>query len=545
MSTEETPKTKPSLFKASGSVGLSTLLSRVLGLFRDMLIAKTFGAGAQTDAFFVAFRIPNLLRSLLAEGSLSTAFMPVLAEEERKSHEAAVQAVRAILSFMTIITIVLSIIGMFYAKELTLLFAPGFGEGTAKTELASYLLRIMFPYLVLVTLLALAGGVLNAHGSFALPALGPAIMNLVMLISMLLIPGNAGIEALAWSVLLGGVIALAPQVYLTYRKGFSLRWASPLSNPAVGKVCKLMLPAVFSSSLYQILIFINTLLASLLIERSISWLFYADRLFQFPIGVFSLAIATALLPSLSRRAAAGDIQGLGDEICGALRWTVFIAAPATAGLIILGEPIIRTLFERGQFSAYDTTQSARALVAYCIGIIPASCQSILIRSFLAQKRVGVATAINSASVVVNILLALMLLGPAQTESVTLLSKYLASFAEALNLLPLGHVGLALAWSLATWFACILSALMLRKVGVKLNLAELLHSFSRTFVATNAMSAALITLMRLDAPSVFLVFIGIPLGAIIYWASGLMLNSSESLATKEVSYEYLRKWKRKN
>ncbi|MCB0345512.1 MAG: murein biosynthesis integral membrane protein MurJ, partial [Bdellovibrionales bacterium] len=338
LSTNSAPPAATSkVARATGVVSLMTLLSRILGLIRDMAIAGFFGAGRTTDAFFVAFKVPNLLRRLVAEGSLSTAFVPIFVEEREKSHEASREAVGAVTSFTICLTGFLTILGMIFAEEITLLFAPGFATEPEQVVLSSELLRLMFPYIVLVSALALAASILNSLGKFALPALAPALLNVVMIFAVFAVAPylDEPVFALAWAVLGGGILALLPQLMLLKKLGLELHFRNPLKSDAVRRLLKLMLPSILSASFYQFMVFINTLLASMLVEKSVSWLFYADRLFQFPLGVFSLAVATAVLPELSRHAARKNYTALNYQLTVALRWMTVVTIPATVGLMVL------------------------------------------------------------------------------------------------------------------------------------------------------------------------------------------------------------------
>ncbi len=542
------------LAKATGTVAAFTLLSRVLGMVRDVVIAGRFGAGMSTDAFFVAQRVPNLLRSLMAEGSLANAFVPILAEEQRRSNDAARRAIGGVSSFVVLVTTVLAILGIYFAEEITLVFAPGFGAGTAKTALAAQLMRIMFPYIVIVSLLALAGSILNSLGRFGWSSASQVIMNLVMIGGVLFsttsyFSDQTAIYALSISVLVGGVMALYIQQKALAKSNVSLAFRSPLKTPAIKKLCRLMLPSVLSASLYQILIFVNTLLASLLPEGSVSWLFYADRIFQFPIGVFSLAVATAALPSLSRLASEGRDTELSLQLSQALSWMLFGTLPAALGMVILAQPIMSVLFERGTFSVYDAQQSAAALAAFSIGLWSVSCQSLLVRGYLAKQNALIPSAIACLSIGVNIVLSVLLMGPLTLEhaggltSAVLALRSLISpehFWPGVTIPALGHVGLALSGSIGSILSVTLLTALLPSVRIRLSFSSILSGLVKSIAGCLAMGAGLMLLMWLTNSAVTILLLGIPLGAVIYLSVTGLLRAGEALAVfNEVHHRYLR------
>ncbi|NVL93011.1 MAG: murein biosynthesis integral membrane protein MurJ, partial [Desulfobacterales bacterium] len=341
---------KEHVTRAAGIVGFFTFLSRILGLARDILIANFFGSGMTADAFFVAFRIPNLLRRLFAEGSFSVAFIPVFTEYlQTRSKEEGFLLARAVSTFLVLILTGITILGIVFSPLIVRIIAPGFGGMGEKYALTVLLTRIMFPYIFLVSLVALFMGILNSLKHFAAPAAAPVFLNLSMIAALVFLAPSMRTPTvgLAIGVVVGGVIQVALQIPFLMEKGLSFvpKW-NP-NHPALKRIGVLMLPTLFGSAIYQVNQLVGTLLASLLREGSVSYLYYADRLVQFPLGVFAIAISTAVLPSLSREAAQRDLDGLKETLSHALRLTMFITIPAMIGLIVLREPIIRLLFQRG------------------------------------------------------------------------------------------------------------------------------------------------------------------------------------------------------
>ena len=531
-----------SILKAGMSVSIATLASRILGLGRDIVIASIFGAGMATDAFFVAFKIPNLLRRLVAEGALSSVFVPLFTEELHKGEAQAKRALAQVSGFCLLLTTSLCLLGIFFAPELTQLFAPGFGEGSQRAILAESLLRLMFPFIVLVSLLALASGALNALGIFGLPAFAPAILNFVM-ISMTL--GCLGlfeepIFALASSVLLGGALSLLPQLYLLRKHGFPLRFESPFRKPLVRRLIRLMFPAFLSASVYQIMVFINTLLASLLEEGSVSWLYFADRLFQFPLGVFSIALATAILPALSQASASGNLEQMKKQLTTALRLVSFVTVPAATGLIILSEPIVRVIYEHGTFQTSSTIKTAQALSAYSLGLWSISSQTIIIRAFLAQKNTLLPAIASVVAIALNIIVALALMGEPIGETNSYLAELLSSIATSINFIPLGHVGLALAGSITSFISLSLLLCCLQRVQLSLDWEQWLTSFWKAALASALMGLALYPLQNyFILPRLLVVLIGVPLGIIVYSLALACLRVKEYQSVKDAILAKLR------
>ena len=400
--------------RALGSISVATLTSRVLGFVRDMVVALIFGAGPVTDAFFVAFRIPNMLRRLLAEGALATAVVPVFAEYNvTRTRDEFIRMLRAVLAMALVALTVTTALGILTAPWLVRAIAPGFASDAGQAALAVRLTRVMFPYLILVGVAALGMGALQAHGRFFAAALGPALLNVGMIAAVLLLAPRVDppILALAIGVLVGGIAQIAVQTPSLGRCGLLVSPSKELRHPALGRIVRLLLPAVFGLAAVQVTVFINTLLASFLAPGSISFLYYADRVMEFPLGVFGIALASASLPAMSRQAAAGDARGVAGTLNFTLRLALFVALPASVGLVMLRTPIIRVLFERGQFTAEDTAATAQALAGYAVGLVGFSVARIAAQAFYAMGEAGVAVKLGLVSVAANVVAAIALMSP--------------------------------------------------------------------------------------------------------------------------------------
>jgi len=425
-----------SVVSAVGTIGLATLVSRVLGYVRDMVVARAFGAGPVTDAFFVAFRIPNLLRRLLAEGALSTAIIPVFtAYIARESPPAVARMLRAVAGAGTLTLCAVSLLGALAAPWIVAVMAPGWAADPQLLALAVRLTRVMFPYILLVGLAALAAGVLNAHHRFFTAALGPAILNVGMIGAVLLFASRVDppVLSLALGVLIGGVGQVLVQLPEVKGLGVPLGFSAEWSHPAVRTIARRLAPAAFGLAAVQITVVVNTLLASLLPTGSISYLYYADRVMEFPLGVFGVALATASLPSMSAQAARGDTRALGDTLNFSLRLAAFIALPAAVGLMTLGSPIVALLFQRGRFGPDDAAATTLALIGYAVGLPAFSASRIAAQTFYALGDTRTPVLLGFVSVAANVVLALLLMWPLQHAGLALAS----SLSSYVNLLGLG------------------------------------------------------------------------------------------------------------
>lgn len=511
MMPEGRAKVEHQVVRALGSIGTATLASRVLGFVRDMVVALAFGAGPLTDAFFVAFRIPNILRRLLAEGALSTAVVPVFSEYlATRSREEFLRLLRAVLAAALLVLTAACVAGIALAPWIVRAIAPGFGDDPAQRDLAVLLTRVMFPYLPLVGLAALAMGALHSHNRFFAAALGPALLNVAIIAAAVLLAPRVEppILALAIGVLVGGAAQIAIQVPGLRREGVLVPPAADLRHPALPRMARLLLPAVFGLAAVQVSVFVNTLLASLLPSGSISFLYYADRVMEFPLGVFAIALASASLPTMSRQAATGDRAGLADTLGFALRLAFFIAIPASVGLVVLREPIIRILFERGQFGPAETAATAQALAWYAVGLVGFSGARIAAQAFYALGTPGTAVRVGAASVLVNVVAAVALMG------------------------PLAHGGLALASSLGAWVNLGLLLVVARRRLGPIGGRRLVAGAARALAATAPLALwcwgclALWPAAPMRAVDIGWLALAIGGGAALFYAAGALLRAPE-------------------
>jgi putative peptidoglycan lipid II flippase len=375
---------------AAGAVSIAVMCSRVLGLVREQIFAGLFGAGFAYDAFVVAFRIPNLLRDLFGEGALSAAFVTVFSEyDTNRGPEETWRLAGRVLTFFAILLSGLTLVGIYFAEPIVNLLAPDFSLIPGKTELTVLLTRIMFPFLLFVALAAIVMGMLNTRGKFFVPALSSAFFNLGSIIGgvslALLFPrlGMPAIAGMAWGTLIGGLLQLLIQLPTLKQTGFRLLPSLRFNDPGLKKVLRLMLPATIGLSATQINIFVNTNFAASCAQGSVSWLNYAFRMVQLPIGVFGVAISIAAMPVMARCAARKDITGLRQTFVSSLVMVFSLAIPATVGLILLARPIIRLIFEHGAFTGFDTTQTAAALTCYAYGLFAYSAVKIMVPVFYA------------------------------------------------------------------------------------------------------------------------------------------------------------------
>jgi putative peptidoglycan lipid II flippase len=425
------------LLRALATVSSMTLLSRILGFVRDFVIARTFGAGAATDAFFVAFKLPNLLRRLFAEGAFSQAFVPILSEYKNRRGEAETkQLVDRVASVLALILLGVTAIGMVGAPLLVYISAPGFLADPNKFELTIQLTRVTFPYIFFMSLVALAGGILNSWSRFAIPAFTPVLLNLSF-IAMALFAAPYFAEpvmALGWAVFLGGALQLILQVPSLSKIGMLPRFDLAWRDEGVRRILILMGPAVIGVSVSQLSLLINTIFASFLKTGSVSWLYYADRLMEFPAGMLGAALGTILLPSLSRAHATDQREDYSKLLDWGLRLTLMLALPASLAFALLANPLIITLFYHGAFTINDVAQTRSALVAYSVGLTALILVKVLAPGFYARQNIRTPVKIALVSLLVTQLLNLVLI------------------------VPLQHAGLALSISLA---ACVNAALLFR------------------------------------------------------------------------------------
>ncbi len=508
-----TPAASPPFNGATGRiarnatvVAAGTVASRILGFLRDMIIAFTLGAGIWADAFFVAFRLPNLLRRLFAEGSLTMAFIPVFSRtrQEHGDAEAFVLA-RSVLIWLVLILAVICTAAIIWAKPLTLLIAPGFGRDPEILAGTVTLVRICFPYILFISAVALCMGVLNAMGHFWAPAAAPCILNLGLIASALLavLMGWDVALALAWGVCLSGLGQwLLQQPYLR-RFGLSWRGRTELKHPGVKRIGVLMLPTVFGAAVYQVNILIGTLLASLLSAGSISYLYYADRLVQLPLGIFGVALSTAALPSLSLLAAAKDIPGFQRTLNTTMSMTLFVCLPSAAGLAGMSMPIVDAVFGRGAFGPESVTATAWALVGYSAGLPAFACVRPLVSAFYALEDTRSPVLVAAICLVINVGLSLVLM------------QYMS------------HVGLAVAAAMASWANVLLLGLLLRRrIGPWLNIRAPL---ARMSILTLLLGLAALAVSGLGKAALA----AIPVLAALYGLAALQWNIAEARMTRDL------------
>lgn len=423
-------------------VSLMTMLSRVMGLARDIVLAGLFGASGGADAFFVAFKIPNFLRRLFGEGAFAQAFVPVLAEYMAKP-EGARALVAAVSGVLMAVLAVLTLAAVYFADQVVWVFAPGFAQDPDKLALAGDLLALTFPYLFFIAGVAFAGAVLNAHDRFAVPAFTPVLLNLSLIVAAVVLSPQLSVPvmALGWGVLAAGLIQWLFQIPFLWRLGMLPRPRVQPRHPGVRQIGTLMLPALFGVGVSQINLLLDTILASFLITGSVSWLYYSDRLVELPLGVIGIAIATVILPQLSHAYAkdtphkAQGIQDWGLGVC------FLLGAPASLALILLAEPLLYTLFQYGAMQPADVQQAAMSLQAYALGLMPFMAIKVLAPGFFARQDTRTPVRIAIIAMTANMALNLALIT------------------------PLAHVGLALATSLSAALNALLLYRGLARLGV--------------------------------------------------------------------------------
>lgn len=491
--------------RAAGLVAFFTFISRVAGLVRDAVVGYFFGTGLAADAFFVAFRIPNLLRRFVAEGAMSTAFIPIFTEYwTRRSRREALEAAWVLATTLAVVVTAIATAGVVLAPGLTRWFAPGFAADAEKFELTVRLTRWTFPYIALVSLVALCSGILNSLRHFAAPAMSPIFLNLAMIAAALASPWfHPPVQALAYGVLLGGVVQLITQLAPLWRMGIVLRPRWDLGHEAVGRAGRLLLPMMLGAAVYQINLLVDTILASALPSGSVSYLWYADRVFEFPLGLFAVALGTAALPSFSAQAARGDFEAMRRSLLFSMRLTSFIVLPASVGLALLAVPITSVLFERGAFAYPHAVQTARALAAFAVGLWPVALLRVVVPAFYAlhDTRTPVWTA--AAAFVVNVLASLSLMGPVDGSGDSAALAFLAWATHQFGVMDLRHAGLALATSVAAAVNLGLLLTQLRRRFGSLGIGELRVPLLRDGAATLAMVPVVWWVHNLwawDAPS---------------------------------------------
>lgn len=446
MATVEDSSTVPNkgLLRSTSIVASMTMLSRVCGFIRDMVIAQLFGADAQVDAFLVAFKIPNFMRRLFAEGAFSQAFVPVLAQySESRSRDEVKQFISHMAATLGIILLAVTLLAELAAPLVVSVFSPGFIGEPLRFNLATDLLRVTFPYLFFISLTAFVSAVLNTYGRFAIPAFTPVLLNLSLIVFAVFFSPHfqEPVTALAWGVFAAGVLQLCFQLPFLHRLGLLTKPKIKWNDPGVKRVLLLMLPALFGVSVAQISLLLDTVFASFLPVGSIAWLYYSDRISSLPLGVFGVAIATVVLPHLSRKHADNDHDNYSKALDWGIRWVLLLGVPAAVGLLLLAGPLLTTLFQYGEFSISDVGMTRKSLLAFAVGVPSFMLVKVLAAAFYARQNIKTPVKYAVIALITNVTLMIILI------------------------FPLRHAGIALATSLASMLnsGLLLWGLLQRKI----------------------------------------------------------------------------------
>lgn len=515
---------------AAGVISAATLCSGILGYARDMVFAGFFGAGPVSDAFIAAFRIPNLLRRLFGEGSLSISFIPVFSQYyTRHGKDEAYRLAQSALRLLSVILVIAVFLGVLFSPWIVRAIAWGFGDSGIKFSLTVILTRIMFPYVFFIGLLALSMGILNVMGHFAAPALAPVFLNLAMIGSLLVVSrlsdsATIRICGLAIGVVIGGILQLALQLPFLIRKGFYFWHKATFYHPGLKNIGRLLFPATFGAAVLQINTLIGTLLASFQSEGSVTYLYFADRLVQFPLALFGIATATAVLPSFSRQMTAGNYSAVRDTFEHAMGLVFFITIPSMVGLVILREPIIALLFQRGAFSLEATRLTAQALLYYTMGLWAFSAVRIVVNTFYAMQDIWTPVRLAAISIVANLVLGIILMK------------------------PMGHSGLALAVSLAAMLHLGLLIRALRFRLQPLGLRKIVQSICRAMLGSLLMGLAVWmvaqTIIGAGIETTPYLFWGVAgsifIGLLVYGSFAFMTKSPEFKAIINLARERVQK-----
>ncbi len=513
--------------RAASIVGGATLLSRVFGFIRDMIVALLFGAGTATDAFFVAFRIPNLLRRLVGEGALTASFIPVYSEYiHQKPKEEGDELVSASFSVLAIVLVLLTGLGILFSPWIIKIMAYGFSLEPEKFKLTVLLTRLMFPYIFFIGLVALAMGVLNSWKHFAAPALAPVLLNLAIITSALLLAGNLEepILSLAIGVLVGGVVQLIFQIPFIRRKRITVRFLFRPFHPGIKRIGLLMAPSVLGLGVTQLNVLVSTFLASYLPEGSVSYLYYADRLLEFPMGIFAIAIATAILPMMAEQTARNDLQGMKETLSFSLRLVFFVTLPAMMGLMVLRLPIINLLFQRGAFDAHSAQMTAQALLYYALGLAAFAGIRIIVPAFYSLQDTQTPVRVALLALLVN------------------------AGGGAILMVPLKHGGLALATSLAAALNFTLLVFLLRRKLGLLGGKKIFTSFLKSLGASIVMGTAAYAVCSLrpwntsgaTVEKVLLLIGSLFMGIFVYGGMSYFLRSEEVYSVMAIVRERMKR-----
>lgn len=450
---------KAKILKATGAISLATSLSRILGYIKDMILAKYFGATAVSDVFFVAFRIPNLLREVFAEGSMSSAVVPVLKEHQVKhGQEEIKRIVKSLFTFMILIVGFITLLGIIFSPFIVKVIAPGFSVNQEKFELTVFLTKIMFPFLLFISLAALTMGILNTNNIFFVPAFAPCFLNIAIIV---LVVGFSSfffnpIVSVALGVSIGGMLQWIVQLPSFYKNGF--RFGVTPMHPALKKIAVLIIPTTFVVAVSQINIFVSTVIASFLPEGSITYLYYSMRLIQLPIGIFGVAVGMAALSTLSQHVAEGKKELLLKDFTFSLKFLFFLAIPSTFGLIMLKEPIVNTLFQRDAFDLKATLNTAQALLFYSIGILGIVGSRTITATFYSLQDTKTPVICATLAVITNVVVSVLLMN------------------------AMKHNGLALAYSVAATVQFLMLASFIKKRIPDISFTFIFPSFIKSSIA---------------------------------------------------------------
>ncbi len=534
---------RPSMLRSVLSFSSMTMISRVFGLLRDMVISRVFGVSAATDAFWVAFRIPNFMRRLFAEGSFTTAFVPVFTEiKEKRSHEDLKGLVSRTAGSLGAVLVVIVGLGIVFAPQVATVFSPGAIDNQAKFDLTVHLLRLTFPFILFVSLTALAGGALNSFHRFAMPALVPVLLNLSMIGCALWLAPRMGpkpvpphldmrIVALGWAILVGGIVqllCLLPDM----AKLDLLAWPRiGFGHPDVRKVMRLMVPTLFGSSIAQVNLLLDTVIASLLYVGSQSWLSQADRFLELPLGVFGIALGTVILPTLARHHVNTDRDGFSKSLDWGLRTTLMIAVPAMLGLMFLSVPLVATLFQYGSYTPFDTQMAALSVFGLSFGLPAFALVKVVLPAFYARQDTKTPVKAGVASLIANMFFNFLFLGvlwlavvhrlwtPSGAPDLTaaIASSQSASLATVFSKLPGLHFALGMASAVASYLNLMLLWHWLRKAGVFQRQPGWARFMVRLLTACAAMVAVLVAGLHWGPD-----FTAVPAVTRIAWLSGLTI-----------------------
>lgn len=476
---------KGKIMRRTGTVAGLTLISRIFGLIRDMTIAYAFGAHRAADAFFVAFRIPNLLRRFFAEGALTISFVPVFTDYLRKDKREAHHVVNVSFTMLFLVLLVVVAVGILLAPWIVKAIAYGYTADPAKFATTVLLTRIMFPFILLVSLAGLSMGVLNSLKHFGAPAAAPILLNCGIILGAVVISQyvDPPVMGLAIGVLIGGLFQFGIHLPFMIRYGMGPRLSFDFKHPSIKKILPMMGASAYGAAVYQVNVVVITLLASFLAEGSVSWLWYADRIMEFPLGIFGISMATVLLPTMADHATDGDHKKMRETLNYGLRMTFFFTVPAMIGLIILSQPIMRVIFEHGNFSASSAAASAQALIFFSFGLPFIAAVRITTNAFFAMKDSRTPVRMANLSVIVNLGCAVLLM------------------------YPMAHNGLALALSISALCNFVFQVLAYRRsvgpIGLRTMVAPLFKILAASWMMGTAVLAVGIFGKFFEQPSTFL------------------------------------------